>query len=321
MITGIVVAIVVVVNALFGLGVFLRNQKAEDNILYAFFVGMTDAWIICNFLENEPSIVGTSYTPLFLRFDFVFAMFALYTWALFCGILMRNKSAGVSMARRAFYGIEFLCAFFFAASSFFGSLIITHVTFLGDIILFERGPLWWWYALLIVFFAIAGLWYLLVGHRRAVKAGRHIERQQIDLILVGFFVSAGTAIVINLFLQAFYPISITVSRIGIYGVTVLVALTGYAMTRSRLFDLRLAIARTVSFVLLLFGLAFAYALVFFAATAVFARETVNPSLFVPLLVATVAAALSFQPIERLFRKITDNFFSKSSMIPKSFLRS
>ena len=311
------VAAVIVVNALFGLGVFLRNRRSVENVLYAFVAFFADAWIASNFFENEPGFVGPDHLALFLRLDFAFAILSLLFWFLFCNIFIRNKAGISGMPRWSSWTAAGAGAALAALS--FTPAVIKDISFSDGIIHFTQGPLWIIYALALLIFTVGGLWMLFLGHARAKRAGRWLVREQIDLILGGFFVSTGNAIVINLFLQTFIPISLNVSRIGLYGFVIFVAATGYAVTRTSLFDLRLAIARTVSFVILMAALALGYVAVFFAIDAVFAGNRITLPILAPLFVVTLGITLSFQPIARAFRRATDKVFFQEHYDPEKLL--
>ncbi len=316
LIVGTVVAIIVV-NTLFGLGVFLRDRRSAENVFYAFFAFFANAWIASNFLENEPSFVGIGNLSLFLRLDFAFAIGGLLLWLLFCHTFIERGAGTTGMPRWLLWTTTSVGTILAALS--FTPAIIRNVSFSDGIIHFSEGPFWILYAIMLLVFAIGGLWLLFLGHARARRAGRWLVREQIDLILGGFFVSVGNAIFINLFLQTFIPISLDISRIGLYGFVILVAATGYAMTRTSLFDLRLAIARTVSFVVLMAALALGYVAVFFVIDAVFAGNRITLPILAPLFVVTLAVTLSFQPIARAFRKATDRVFFQEHYDPERLL--
>lgn len=305
LIGGTVIAIIVV-NALFGLGVFVRNRRSVSNVLYAMFAFFADAWIASNFLENNPGLVGAGNLALFLRLDFMCAILGLLLWFLFCDAFIKSEADVAGPPRWLLWSSAGAGAVLAALS--FTNLILDDISFSGGIIHFNEGPLWIVYAAALLAFAAGGLWILFLGHARAKRVGRWLVREQIDLILGGFFVSVGNAIVINLFLQTFIPISLDLSRIGLYGFVILVVATGYAVTRSSLFDLRLAIARTVSFIVLLAALALGYMAALFALDAVFAGNSIAFPILAPLFVIMLAVTLTFQPIARAFRRVTDRVF-------------
>lgn len=301
------VLVLVLINALIGISVLVRNIHAKRNQFFFAFVVSLAFWIASNFLENAPAIVGIGGLPLFLRFDFAFAILIVYFWMRFC-----STFADTVLGRKFWhaYGPLILFGGFLAAASLVSDLIITDIQFSNTIIQFREGLLWPLYALFIVGCSLGGLVLLFIAKRQARRKGAWLTNQQINLIFVGFFLSIGNAIIINLFLQTFLPISLEVSRLGLYGMTALAVLTGYAISRQQLFDIRLVIARSVSFLLVMGVLIFAYALLFFAiATNLFGLHL--PSLvFWSIVGLTVIAIVAFPPLERLFRKLTNAFFFK-----------
>src|SRR6266496_2907803 len=90
---------------------------------------------------------------------------------------------------------------------------------------------------------------------------------------------------------------------------VLIATLFYAIVRHRLFNVRLAIARTITYVLLLLTLASAYALSVFAATQLFfGSSSVSVGQNAINVLFAVFLAFTFDPLRRLFRRMTNKFF-------------
>src|SRR3989344_549482 len=236
-----VIYILLVVNALLGVAVLFRDSKQKVNQLFAGFVILVNLWIFSNFLENEPDIVGVERLGLFLRLDFALALFVFLLWFYFCKTF-------VQLSHSPFFDFVLGRTLLFlsgalALLSLLGSFILTDITFQYNIIAFKQGVLWPMYALLLLILTLGGLFYLLWG-RIQTKQEKHIlKQQQIELILLGFLLSAGNAVFINLFLQTFYTITLEISRFGLYGMTFLVGFTAYAVIRKRLLGIRIILTQ------------------------------------------------------------------------------
>lgn len=302
-----VVWVVVILSAFVGAGVFLRDRAARSHRWFAAFVAALNLWILANFLENEPSLVGEGNLALFLRLDFLFAIWIVYSWFRFC-----VHFTGSTIDLRAKWLTPTLLSLAGALSllSLGGPLVIARAAFVDGLIRFAAGPLLSAYAGLIILLAAAGLVLLILAEERAHASGNRVRAQQINLILAGFFVSIGNAIVINLFLQPFYNISLALSRFGLYGMTVLTFATGYAILRHRLFEVRFVIVRAVGFLILLGAVGIVYvAAIFFFPLYLF-DLALDPRLLIGGIVLTTIVAMTSGYIRTLTGKLTRRLFFK-----------
>jgi len=131
------------------------------------------------------------------------------------------------------------------------------------------------------------------------------ERVQLQYFLFGLAISATLVFITNLVLVRY-------AAFGPPSLLVFVGLTGYAMVRHRLFDIRLVVARTLAYVLLLTTLAILYGLGLFATTSLFFAHTqVGISEQATYLILALVLAFTFQPLRRFFEHITDQIFFRN----------
>lgn len=217
------------INTILGIGVLLRNPRAKIHRLFALFVVFLNLWILSNYLQNKPDIGRIENPELFLRFDFVFAIFVFLIWFHFSAALakweLKGRWSGFLIWLLWIWGI------FFAALALFTPFVLTNVIFRGRVIHFDAGVLWPLYAVLLLVLIAEGLIFLVLGRRHAKDQRDYIRHQQIHFFLLGFLISVGTAVFINLILRMIYPISLEVSRFGLQGMTLLVAISAYVIIR------------------------------------------------------------------------------------------
>jgi signal transduction histidine kinase len=243
------VAIILAANGILGFLIFFRSQHTAENRWYASFVIWLSFWIAANFLENEPNFVGVSNLSFFLRLDFALGVPVLFSWFKFCAAFS-NSDSGLKrwLQVGAWAGaviLPFLC---------FADLIVASTEFSEGIIKFATGPLWWPYAAYLVFCTLGGLWLLAIRWRSARAEQDSYTVHNLNLIFFGFFLSFGNALFINLVLQSFFPISLAISRLGIYGMIFLVGITAYAIVRHQFLDTKVIVVEALSiFFVLLFG--------------------------------------------------------------------
>lgn len=308
MISIIFTTIIVSIIVILGIFTFLSNPTNQANRYYALSTGFLSLWIVVNFLENEPTLVGYETLHIFLRLDFALAITYFFVWFAFCYSLAL-KPFPILERYRVFFLLT-LSTLLLAGLSIFTDTILTNITF-NDLIQFSDGPLWSIYALHMTGTAVGGLILLLLGRRNAKKTDHTILVHQINIVILGFSIAIGNGLIINLFLQPFFPISIEISRFGIYGMIVFVVLTSYAIARYHFFDIKLAVIRTFSFFSLSLAIIIFYAYVLtIGMWYLFGKELAPDFLFVSVLLTTVVA-LSFHPLQQKIAKLTRYFFYKN----------
>ena len=183
--------ILLLINTILGVGIFLRNPRNSENKLYAAFVASVSIWILSNFLENEPEIVGIAALPFFLKLDFTAAFLFHYLWFRFASVFAESV-----FEKRSLWWLRALtvvAAIPVVLGSFWGDLLITNIAFADGVIQFEGGFLWSYYALCINVLMISGLGILFWGRRRAKQSGNTLRVRQINLVFLGSAVSLGIA--------------------------------------------------------------------------------------------------------------------------------
>jgi len=55
------VVLVLVINTLLSVGILARSFRDKANRLFVLFVTFVDLWIVSNYLENAPELVGAGW--------------------------------------------------------------------------------------------------------------------------------------------------------------------------------------------------------------------------------------------------------------------
>lgn len=310
------ILIVVVLNSAVGGIIFLKQRTRRVHALYFVFVVFLNLWIIANFFENEDGLFGRRVLELFLRLDFVLAIFIVHTWFLFCDAFREEEEIPASRGtKRLVAGMSLVLA----VLSLTTNSVVGETWFESHVIHFENGPLLPLYAAYTVYLAGWGLWVLLKSRSAARKNRLSRRVGQIDLMLIGFFISIGTAMFINLFLQPVYGVSLDVSRIGLYGMSALAFFVGYAIVRHRLFDIKIVIQRGVIFLVLLVIIVGIYLLIVGFSGYLFHRIT-NATIFASAGLTAIIGIFGVGPVERFVRHVTDRFFFEDTYDYAAVLR-
>lgn len=159
--------------------------------------------------------------------------------------------------------------------------------------------------------------YLLFGLKKQLKKVRY----QNLCVLAGIMPAIVLAPLTSFVLPVLYDTtwSVVLSPLYIVFFTVMVA---YAMIRHGLFDIRLAAVRSAAYVLTLLSLAAIYVAVVYVVSVVFFRGQVGgtETLLSPIAIgATLFIALVFQPVKKLFDKLTDKLFYRDNYSTSQFI--
>lgn len=142
---------------------------------------------------------------------------------------------------------------------------------------------------------------------RSTRASSQNVRRQAHLIMAAFCITAFLGLLANVIIPML-GLNWNTTRIGPLSTLVFVGITAYAIVRHGLFDIRLAIIRTTTYVLSLatltlvyFGLAISLSTLFFQSSQQVTHNPLN-------VILALILAFSFQPIKRFFDRLTNRIF-------------
>lgn len=179
----------------------------------------------------------------------------------------------------------------------------------------QPGPGMLLFLIHTVVFMVGGLTILT----RRLRASAGLLRSQLSFIL------AGTALFFTIIplTNFILPIVFERSEYVIFSPVATVVFAGfisYTIIRHRLFDIRLVVARTVAYVLMLFFLASLYALLAFGITDYFFQSAeIQPATQMVYVVLAVVLAFTFQPIKNVFDSLTNKVFYRDSYVTQEVI--
>ncbi len=172
---------------------------------------------------------------------------------------------------------------------------------------FHAGVLSWLYVL----GAFSGIGLIIRNLIRSTKNVDVRRRQQVRLVTAAFCATAVLALSLNVIIPLF-GLGWSTTRLGPLSTLVLVGVIAYAMIKHQLFDMRLAIVRTVTYALSLgtlttvyFGLAFALSSLLLDSPQSIIQNPIN------IILALIVAFL-FQPSRRIFDHLTSRIFYRDN---------
>lgn len=143
---------------------------------------------------------------------------------------------------------------------------------------------------------------------RKYRKGSPLVRQQILYILLGLTGASGIGMTTNLVLPTFG--NFEYNWLGQVFLFIWVGCASYAIIKHRLVNIRLVVARAVSYVLLLFSLTVFYVFALFSLGTVFYGRVVGRGEIVVNVLLTVTIAFTVYPLRKYLEKITDKIFFK-----------
>lgn len=283
-------------NFLLGLLAFFNNPKNDTNRLFSVFALIISVYLGVNFLSvHQP-------TPaMFLFLIRVVMSLAILINLFFYLLTQVFPNRKISLSQTRIFVITVL-------SLLLSLMAMTPLIFNGIDIKTNQpipGPA-------IPLFLIHTIVFLGLGIFNLIKKERHsvgVEKTQYKLFLFGTGIMFSLIIFFNVILVIFFHISNFVNFLPLYTL-VFVGVLSYAIIKHRFLDIRLVIARTISYFLLitLFGLA--YSLLFAVISSIFISSSIeNRTIGISTIIALIMA-FSFQTVRKEIEHATDKFFYK-----------
>ena len=295
----------------FGIALMVLLGNKKDVVSRWFFVLVN--LIVLNILSSHLSNILTDSDLAFVWTRVIWAttsllLPALYFFAIYFPIKLKSFKI---------LDILFITAgVIFTYMSLFTKLFTTGVLVKRWGTQVIEGPLISLFYLTVIFTVIFGFYLILWKY---VKLD-HNERRKIKYFLWGIAIFVISNIVFGILLPSVLKIS-QYTSIGDYSVIVFIIMTAYAIVKQHLFDIRLAIVRSVTYFLVLSSLAGIYvAFTVFLSTA-FGFEQYSPSQISRAAAVSLLLLFIFHPLKQFFDKITNRLFYKDRYQTDDFLAS
>jgi signal transduction histidine kinase len=305
-----IVILTFIANLFLGLFVLLRNPQAKEG--QAFF-GMSlsvSAWSIANYYTDYASELRLNI--LFNKLAYLFGFLAIVMAALFTHYFLSNKKK-YSSSVKVLVAASILITSILSVTDFIAGTIERS----GDDLQFHTGPLILFY--LAEFFLVLGL--ILRNMYIVIKQGSPIQRNQAYIIIIGLSGATLIGTLFNIIIPTLSNSNFEAAKFGPPFLSlVLITVFTYAIVTKKLFDIRLVVARSVGYSLLLFALGAAYFLGAFTIGGIFFNDNSSKAAqqIYDISLALVLA-FTFQPVRRLFERTTDHIFYRNRYDPETLL--
>lgn len=288
-----VLAVVVIANLIIAAFSYFKNRHHATNILLAVTAIVMSVWSVANYLSlAQPN---PELTIKYIRIVMLFAALINYSVFLLLKTFPRNVlgvKRGWFIAMTIFTGVVCILAL--------SPFLFTGVTIQGSSIQPIPGP-----AIPVFLLHTVGL--LGAGFFSIIRKFRHakrIEKAQLRFLVYGLVATLSVIILSNFVGPVVFKSSALVS-LGPSYTLIFIGSISYAILRHRLLNIRAIVARSVTYILLLGALAGGYSLSLVAISQTLLRDAPAEARDFASILLSVVLVLTFQPIRRLFERITD----------------
>ena len=167
----------------------------------------------------------------------------------------------------------------------------------------------------LVFFLIS-MWFGYV----AWKKSDSIRRKQVAIYMIGLLICSIPGFAVDLLLPALGDYRYV--WVGPVATIIFLFAIMYSIVRYRLMDVKMAVARSVSYMLLLIALAVVYIIsAYIISIVVFQRSlTIDSHVNLMNMILAIVLAVTYQPVKRFFDKFTDRVFYYGEYDADTFTR-
>lgn len=297
----IILVITVAVNLLLAAFVYNNSPRSATNIIFGWLAIVTSLWLIDTYFSVNPSFY--SHALLWVRLSVVLAIPQI---ALFFLLSHTMPQRNIQLSAKKCYGLLIVCGLLIGDA--FSPFLFQKVQIVGKNIQATVGPG-------MLFFVIFALTMSVLAVRtlyKKLKSSNGYMKEQFRFVVIGILLMLGLLFLTVLIPVAIFKDNAFVPIVPFYTI-IFLGLTTYAIVAHKLFDIRAAVARTVTYVLMIGSLSVIYSLVLFGIIDVLFSGAANEHLRQVLtIVLVVPLALSFQNIRRFFDKASNKIFYRDN---------
>lgn len=283
-------------NIMIGLLVLLRNKKDPVNILFFSLTIGVVFFLLFNEMANNPSFAPDLCTKL----TFVFGSIVLFFASSF---LYRLTDNIINLPNKT---ILILSLPLFLNTIFLTNSAVVSTFYSQDMVQVNYGNSIYLYYLMLFLYLFFIVFVIIKSLLRSTGA----KRSQLLVVIFGIIISIFLGSLTNILLPAFGFEKLY--QLGPHFSIIFIAFSAYAIVKHKLFDIRLAAVRALTYLLSLATMSLAYYYLAYLSSIILFNNSestgVNPvSIALALLLAFI-----FQPVKKFFDKITNRIFYKDN---------
>lgn len=293
----IITVLIIVSNLLLGLIAFSKNPKSATNRSFLLLAAILSLWAGTNYGSVRPGL--TYDETLFWIRAVMVVTGAMFPTLYLLAKAFPEKTIGLSR------GLLMLIVLFTISTQVLAAtpLVFQKIIVSGTTVTPVPGPG-------MAIFAANVLLFLSLTLVTLFKKWREFKgRQKIQLnyLILGIVLTFTLATLTNFLLVNLFHNSSLVA-LGPAFTLIMVGFIAYTIVRHNFLDIRLVMARSVTYVLLISGLAIFYAFGLFASAELFTKTTSSGASLAVSTVLALVMAITFQPLKRLLERVTNRIF-------------
>lgn len=306
-----VVLLTIILNIVLGILVFARNRKNPINVYFFLLTLSISLWISTLFLYY---LDFSSATVLMLgRLNFVAVIYMVLFLYKFIHFFPKEIYKEPKLVNYFLFSSAFVLT---ALTQFTGFVVKNEIVF-GPERQTDFGGL---FSLFLIYFVFLSAIIVFLFFRKLFLQKGQI-RVQLGYLAFGTIVSLLVTSVSNLLLPIVFRYEGLLTMSPVFTLP-FVGFTAYAIIRHKMMDIRMVVARSVSYSLLVAILAGFYAGAVLGIERLFFPESLTGFNWTQGIIRTILAVLmafSFQPLRRWITKVTDKIFFKNAYDPEALL--
>lgn len=297
----VIILLLFIFNLLLGFFVLLNNPRKAINRTFFGFILFVTVWIISAFTsEFVPSDIGKIFLSKMTMAGAIVAFAFFFFFSFYFPIEKKIKNY-ITIAVSLIAGIFALAIL--ATNVLINGLV--HKPWGFDLTYNSIG----FNAFMALFLSlvIVSVINLILNYRKSNR----LNKQQLQYLFFGFSLFVISIIFFDILMpqltggEMYY-------KFGSYSVVFFIGFTTYAIVKHRLMDIRMVVARSVAYSLIIATLAAFYAGAIFAANAlIFPGSNPTDAYIAYQAFLGLLMALTFQPLRRFVTRITDKVFFKN----------
>ncbi|MDO8507221.1 MAG: ATP-binding protein [bacterium] len=297
-------------NLFLGFLALFRNKKDASNIAFFTLTVLIVSWLSMNYVADYATTIDLNL--LFTKLTMVLAFLAALGFYLFSILFMRRiKKIGPHTI------ILFILTLTIVLISIFSDKIIKSTSISNNVTDVVFGDFAIIYFVLFIYFLIVSLGCLFLK----LRSSSGVDKKRIIFVAVGLALMSVMATFTNLIMPLVFSIFL-LTPFGGFSTLFFTGFTTYAIVKHRLMDIRMVVAKSVAFMILIAFIGIFYTFTMIWLEKIIFPETggkLSPGQIVFRIILTLFVVFTFQPLRSFITKKTDKIFFKQSYEPENLL--
>lgn len=290
---------IVLVNFVFGVAVYVSNPRKQSNQYFALLTIVFISWIIGLFavftVSNEQLalIIGRS---IFAVTIFISCLFTYFIY-----VFPEKTFKFPKVFTLTFWGFTIT----WCLISLFSPYIVKHEMFVNSMHVTTFGSLYPIYIASFIIEFLLGFIFAIIK----LKSFQGLYRVQLYYLLTGGVLALFLGLITNVILPFFFNMR-SAAEYGPLATIIFMGFVAYSMIRHQLLDIRLVIARSVAYTLLILIIAIGYVGAAILLGSVLLNKTTSNDQVFLYTVLTLIVAFSFDKLREFIERTTDKVLFK-----------